>query len=151
MGSMEDMKTLILIASFIFAFPALAQKNSIEGAWRTIDDETGKPKSIVEIKKNADQFTGRIIELINPSKPNPVCEKCSGEKKDQPITGLEIIWGLKEQKAGEEWGGGEILDPKNGKVYNVRLRLKDDGQKLEVRGFIGVALFGRNQTWERVK
>ena len=63
---------------------------------------------------------------------------------------MEILWGMKKKKD-DEWKGGEILDPKNGKTYSCRLRLKDDGKKLEVRGYIGFSLFGRSQMWLREK
>lgn len=141
------MKTLFiaLLLSPLFAF---AGNDSVTGKWKTIDDETGKPKSIVEIFKDGDEVKGRILELINPPEPDPVCKDCSGDKKDKPIKGLEFLWGLKESDKGE-WSGGQILDPKNGKVYKARLRLKEDGNKLEVRGFIGFSLLGRSQTWNR--
>lgn len=125
------------------------EKTSILGQWKTIDDETGKPKSIVEISQDGEIFKGHIKELINPAEPNPVCSKCTGDKKDKPTTGLEIIWDIKETKKGQEWGDGKILDPKNGKTYNCRLRLQDKGEKLEVRGFVGLSLFGRSQIWLR--
>ena len=110
-----------------------------------------KPKSVVEIFQNGDEVKGRIVDLINPSEPDPVCKECTGDKKDKPIKGLEIIWGMKETEKGEEWGGGEILDPKKGKTYRCRLRLKDNGEKLEVRGFVGFSLLGRSQTWLRAE
>jgi uncharacterized protein (DUF2147 family) len=141
------MKTLILI--LLFSIQAMAQSSDITGKWKTIDDETGKPKSIVEISKDGEVYKGKIVELINPEKPNPVCEKCKDERKDQPITGLEIIRGLKESEKGKLWEGGEILDPKNGKTYKVKTTLKENGEKLEVRGFVGFSLLGRSQTWER--
>jgi uncharacterized protein (DUF2147 family) len=137
---------LMMLASL----PALAQEG-ILGRWKTIDDETGKPKSIVEITRDGDTYKGKIAQLINPREPNPMCAECPGDKKGKPIDGLEIIWGIKETEAGKEWGGGKILDPQNGKVYKVRLRPKDGGEKLEVRGFIGFSLLGRSQTWLREK
>jgi uncharacterized protein (DUF2147 family) len=144
--------SILLASSFCFAGeltgPLTTQLvNQLTGKWKTIDDETDKPKSIVEIYQEGDEFKGKITELFNPTKPNPVCEKCVGDKKDKPIIGMEIISGMKETKKGEEWAGGEIMDPKNGKSYKCRIRLKDDGKKLEVRGFIGFSLLGRSQTW----
>ena len=134
----------------VLSSAAFAQNTPL-GKWRTIDDKTGKPKSVVEITQAGDQMVGKVIELINPEKENPVCEKCDGDKKNKPIMGLEILWAIKETEAGKEWGGGRILDPQNGKEYKVLLRPKDNGEKLEVRGYIGFAAMGRSQTWERVK
>lgn len=136
---------IALLLSPLFAW---AGNTDVTGKWKTIDDETGKPKSIVEIFKDGEEIKGRILELINPPEPDPVCKECSGDKKDKPVKGLEFMWGLKESDKGE-WSGGQILDPKNGKVYKCRLRLKEDGAKLEVRGFIGFSLLGRSQTWNR--
>lgn len=141
------MKTF-LFALLTLPFFALAENTSVVGKWKTIDDETGQPKSIVEIFQDGDQIKGRVAQLINPTEPDPKCKDCPGDKKDKPVTGLEIMWGLKESDKGE-WSGGEILDPKKGKTYKCRLRLKDEGQKLEVRGFIGFSLLGRSQTWTR--
>lgn len=139
----------LLLLSFLFPLFSFAQSAGIVGKWKTIDDETGKPKSIVEIFKDGETIKGKIVELINPTEPNPTCKECSGDKKDQPVQGLEIIWDMKEKTANKEWTGGQILDPKNGKVYKCRLRLDEDGSKLEVRGFIGFSLLGRSQTWHR--
>ncbi|HMN70219.1 MAG TPA: DUF2147 domain-containing protein [Bdellovibrionales bacterium] len=143
------MKSLFYI--LLFASLTAWADGTIVGKWKTIDDETGKEKSIVEITKDGDEFKGRILELFNSDKPNPICDKCSGDKKDQPVVGMEIIWGMKETDSGKEWTKGNIMDPKNGKTYSCRLRLKEDGQKLEVRGFLGFSLLGRSQTWLRAE
>ncbi len=129
------------------AWTGLAAAASPVGLWQTIDDETGKPKALVEIKNNDGVLSGRIVRLLNPSKPNPTCDKCSGDKKGQPITGMEILWGLK--KDGADWSGGQILDPQKGKVYGAKLKPSEDGKSLSVRGFMGVSLLGRTQTWHR--
>lgn len=135
---------------------ALAQSNaqagvprSPVGVWKSVDDETGRAKALITISEANGQLAGKIDKLIDPSEPdaNPKCDKCSGARKDQPVLGMTILWGLKNE--GEEWIGGEILDPKNGKTYKAKLKLVDGGKKLEVRGFLGVALFGRTQTWVR--
>lgn len=140
----------LLIQAFILFLPvSLWAASPVVGKWKTIDDETGKPKSIVEITQVGDEFKGHVVELIEPPKPNPICEKCGGDKKDKPVVGLEIMWGMKETSKDSEWAKGEILDPNNGKTYSCRLRLKEDGKKLEVRGFIGFSLIGRSQIWIR--
>ena len=79
--------------------------------------------------------------------PDPKCEKCEGERYNQPIIGMTILWGLTKQ--GDEYEGGEILDPENCKVYRANMTLEDGGARLHVRGFIGFSLFGRTQIWFR--
>jgi len=135
-------------AALLFSTHALAADMSPVGTWKTIDDKTGQPKSIVEITEQNGELTGRVKEVLQSDQgPNPICKACDGERKNQPITGMTIIWGMKQD--GDEWSGGKILDPKNGKVYGCKMHLVDNGQKLEVRGFVGFSLLGRSQTWER--
>ena len=145
------MRTLIqasLIAA-LFAVPAFAQDGPAVGMWKTIDDETGKPKALIRITENEGQLQGTIEKLFRgPNEDqNPKCVKCEGARKDQPMIGMTILSGLK--KNGDEYTGGEILDPNNGKVYKSKATLKDGGKKLEVRGYIGAPMFGRSQTWVR--
>lgn len=116
------------------------------GRWKTIDDETGQPKSIVEISQNANgTFSGRIVELLNPSKPNPACDKCKDDRKGKPITGMEIIRGMKRD--GDDYSGGTILKPDEGKVYKSKMELVEGGSKLEVSGC--VAFICKSQVWLR--
>ena len=119
------------------------------GLWRTIDDKTGKEKSLVRITEVNGELRGTIEKLIRePNEDqNPVCDKCSGDKKNKPVLGMMIMTGLKRD--GKEWTGGEILDPNNGKTYKCKMSLDDGGKKLNVRGFIGVSLLGRTQVWIR--
>jgi uncharacterized protein (DUF2147 family) len=129
------------------AVTAAHAQNTPVGLWKTIDDNTGKEKSLVRISEAAGVVSGRVEKLLHPSKPNPVCEKCRDDRHGKPIVGLSIIEGLKEH--GEVWDGGKILDPDNGKIYTVRLKPIDGGKQLEVRGYIGP--FFRTQTWTRVE
>ena len=132
-----------------FTSMALAAE-SPAGRWQTIDDETGKPKSIVEIQEAADgTLTGKVAQILQSDHgPNPVCSACEGERKDQPITGMTILWGLKPD--GERvWTGGTILDPAKGKTYRAKVTLLEGGEKLEMRGYIGIEALGRTQTWVR--
>ena len=128
---------------------AQAQPANPVGLWKTIDDASGEPKALVRIALDGGMLTGTIEKLFRKpgEDPNPKCDKCEGARKDQPITGMQILSGLKPD--GDEWAGGEILDPNNGKVYKAKARLADDGKKLEVRGFIGISLLGRTQVWQR--
>jgi uncharacterized protein (DUF2147 family) len=135
-------------AALLCSAPALAADTSPAGVWTTIDDTTHQPKSVVEITEQNGELTGKVQAVLQSDQgPNPVCKDCEGERKNQPVTGMTIIWGMK--KDGDGWSGGKILDPKNGKVYGCKMHLTDNGQKLEVRGFIGFSLLGRTQVWER--
>ena len=124
------------------------------GTWKQVDDVTGKVKSIIQISESNGELQGKVMQLLNRSPEDiardgehPKCVKCDGVRKDQPIEGMTIMWGV--SKDGDVWDGGKILDPKNGKVYKVKLTLEDGGQKLDVHGYIGFALLGRSQTWQR--
>ncbi len=141
-----------LLLSMPLALSAMAQAmNSPVGTWKTIDDKTNKPKSLVEISEVNGKLSGRIIELFrDPSEEqNPMCDKCKGTLHNKPIKGLVILWGL--SKDGEEWDGGSIMDPKTGKVYKAKLEVENGGKDLAVRGFLGFSMFGRSQTWHREK
>ena len=138
-----------LIAAVLAVPSAWAQDASPVGVWKSIDDETGKPKAMIRITDNQGELQGRIEKLFRPAdqEQNPKCDKCEGARKDQPIVGMVIVSGLK--KDGNEYNGGEILDPANGKVYRSKAKLLDGGKKLEVRGYVGAPMFGRSQTWVR--
>jgi uncharacterized protein (DUF2147 family) len=126
----------------------MAQMDSPAGLWRTVDDKTGKDRSIVRILDKGGVFEGKVERVLNPEPDEDgFCHECKGERRDKPVVGLTILWGLK--KDGDQFTGGEILDPKNGKVYRARMKLLDGGRQLEVRGFIGISLLGRSQTWQR--
>ena len=125
-----------------------AQHEDITGLWKTIDDETGNKKGIVEIFEENGKVYGRIIEILEPEHRKRKCYKCEGVNKDKPILGLTIIKGL--TKKGDIYDGGEITDPKNGKTYRCKITL-DGKDKLIVRGYIGISLFGRSQIWIRQK
>ena len=118
------------------------------GTWKTIDDNTGKQKGEVTIVENNGVFTGKVTKILVPGDENKTCTKCTDDRKDQPIKGLTILTGLKAD-GNNNWDGGQILDPENGKVYSAKMSLSEDGQKLNVRGFLGISLLGRTQTWIR--
>lgn len=122
------------------------------GLWKTVDDDTKKEKSLVRIDESAGVLTGRVEKLLDPAKQDATCEQCTDERKDQPIAGMTIIKGVRQNADDPaRWDGGEILDPNNGKTYKVRLKPTEGGKKLEVRGYIGAPLLGRTQTWVRVE
>ena len=119
------------------------------GVWQTIDDHTHQPKALVQITQHDDDtLSGKVIKGLNPNdSPDRRCTECTDDRKDQKILGMTIIKDMK--KDGDSWDGGRILDPENGKSYRCEMHLEDGGQKLVVRGYIGVSLFGRSQTWIR--
>jgi len=119
------------------------------GRWKTVDDATGKVKSVVVIWEEKGKLYGQIEKLIDPDPqdPNPRCTHCQGEMKDKPVVGLRILWDL--SKDGNQWSGGKVLDPDNGKVYKCSVAVEDGGKKLKLRGFIGISLLGRTQVWVR--
>lgn len=141
--------TLTVAAGALMSASAWAQEGSPIGLWRTIDDETGKPKSLIRISESNGELRGKIEKLFREpgEDPNPKCEKCEDARKDQPIIGMTILTGMK--KDGSEYNGGQILDPANGKVYKSKMSVADGGKKLDVRGYIGVPMLGRTQTWLR--
>ena len=116
------------------------------GRWRTFDDKTGKAKAIIVLYEEKGLLFGRVETLVDPDAVK-ICDKCSDERKGQPVTGMVLVRRMK--KDGDEYTGGDILDPKNGSVYRCKMRLVDQGRKLSVRGYLGFSLFGRSQTWVR--
>ena len=141
-------KMLIAAAALALAGGAFAQATPA-GLWKTIDDETKSEKSLVRITDSGGTLGGKIEKLLDPTKQDAKCDKCTDARKDKPVTGMTIIEGVKKNADEAYWDGGTILDPNNGKTYKVRLTPKDGGKTLEVRGFIGP--FYRNQTWTRVE
>lgn len=144
-------KLFALSVVFYFCFIALvfAQDSSIVGKWKTIDDKTNEPKSIVQIYEKDGKYFGRIKELFRKpgEDPDPVCDKCPDDdpRKNQPTKGMVIIKDLVQD--GDEYEDGTILDPKEGKIYTCKLWIEEG--KLMVRGYI--AFFFRTQTWHRVE
>ena len=128
---------------------ALAQSTPA-GLWKTIDDESKQEKSLVRISESGGVFSGRIAKLLDPTRQNEVCDKCTDERKGKPIVGLTIVRNARQDADDKTvWSGGDITDPNNGKTYKLRLKPVDGGKALEVRGYIGP--FYRSQTWIRVE
>lgn len=137
----------------LFVSTATMAAGSVSGLWKTIDDATGKPKAIVRVTVSGGVLSGTIIKIFpSPGKDqNQLCEKCKGSLHNKRIVGMTILRGLTEEKNNPgNWSGGSILDPMNGKTYRCALHLQDGGQVLNVRGYLGVQLFGRSQQWHRV-
>jgi uncharacterized protein (DUF2147 family) len=143
------MRKIILVASVLcFAVVTTVRSQSVVGKWKTIDDETGKPKSIVEVYEKSGKIYGKIVDILDPQKKDKLCTECTGDEKNKPVLGMVIVKGL--QKDAEEYNGGSITDPVTGKKYKCFITLEGK-DKLKVRGYIGFALIGRTQYWYRVK
>src|SRR6478609_3541122 len=125
--------SLVLFAVAVFS----AQSQSVIGKWKTIDDATGKPKSIIEIYEKSGKIYGKVVEVLQDADKKRTCTECSGEDHNKPVLGMIIIKGL--TKDGKEYSDGKILDPKNGKLYKCFITLEEK-DKLKVRGFIGISL-----------
>ena len=137
---------LRLLIVWLFAF-GTAHAQGVLGRWRTIDDQTGKPISIVEIFEHKGKVFGRVVDILDPKARQKVCASCQGEDKNKPIIGLTIMKGLTRE--GQRYTG-EILDPKHGRIYSCNISLENP-DKLKVRGYLGVTLLGRTQYWHRVQ
>ena len=141
------MRTHLFPLLMLLPLAAGAQDSAV-GRWKTIDDATGKPKSVVEITQARDgRLSGKVVEILDlKDGPDPACKECRGANHGKPIKGLTILWGLKPAGNGK-WDGGRVLDPENGKDYKAKLELLDGGRKLGMSGCI--AFFGRQQVWVR--
>lgn len=133
------------LSLLILLISATSFGQTILGQWETTDDKTGEKKALIEIYQKGDQYFAKIVDSYI-SEEGKLCDRCKGSKKNQPIEGLVIIEGL--EKDGDEFNGGTILDPENGKTYKCYLELVNKS-KLKVRGYLGVSLLGRTQYWTR--
>ena len=121
------------------------------GYWKTIDDKTHQARSIVKIVEVNGELRGRIEKLLAPPKddPDPICKKCTGDKKDKLVRGMEFLWGFKREAKG--WSDGYVLDPEEGQTYHGSIQLIDGGKRLKLFGYVRVIIkIGRGQVWERV-
>jgi uncharacterized protein (DUF2147 family) len=146
----KTFKTLLLALPLCLAALSAQAADSAAGRWKTIDDKTGKVKSIVEISQAANgTLSGKVVEILHSDKgPNPVCDGCEGANKNKPVKGMTILWNLSQDKGTtSKWSGGTILDPANGKTYRSKIELQPGGGKLDVSGCI--AFICRAQTGVR--
>ena len=133
----------------VWCGPAWGQASTLVGLWQTVSDRTGQPDGLVRIVEVNGEYMGTVVAVFSPPAPDayPLCELCQGELKDKPVVGMIILHGVRQSADG--YSAGEILDPDEGRVYKCRIALLEDGSKLEVRGYIGIPLLGRSQTWVR--
>lgn len=129
---------------FLFSFSGFSQ--TIFGKWKTVDTHNVE-KSIVEIYKVNNLVFGKVVEILVEDRKNGKCTACKNEDNNKPILGLDIIKNM--EKRGEYYKNGTIVDPKNGKIYKLRLSLDQDNKDvLIVRGYLG--FFYETQYWKRV-
>lgn len=142
-------RALVAAALALALATAHASGPTAGGRWLQVSDTDGKPRSILRIEERDGTYEAVVEKIfLKPGEEaDPVCDKCSDARKGQRVTGMRIMDGLRRD--GLNYDGGHILDPDNGKVYRAKATLSADGQSLEVRGFIGISLIGRSQTWKR--
>ncbi|MGQ3678822.1 DUF2147 domain-containing protein [Tenacibaculum discolor] len=136
----------ILFALLFTTISLSMSAQTIFGKWENRNEETNKVDSVIEVYKKDGKAYAKIVEITDKNRQEAVCDKCSGKRKNNPILGMNILTGLK--KDGDEWSGGKILDPKNGKEYKCYIKLENNN-KLKIRGYIGFAAFGRTAYWHR--
>jgi len=142
---MINQKSILALLAFM-CLTLMINAQSLVGTWKTIDDESGEPKSHISIYEENGKFYGKIIKLL-PAATGTVCIDCPGDKKGKPIEGMVILWDLKAYK--DYWSYGQIMDPATGKVYKASVWV-DGNDKLSVRGYVGFSLLGRTQTWHKI-
>ena len=144
------MKVWLMAGALALASVAASAQTTPVGLWKTIDDDGKTEKSLVRIVDGGGALSGKVEKIFDPAKQDSKCDKCSDERKDQPVLGMTILRHLKQDADDKEiWSGGEVLDPNNGKVYKARLKPIDGGKQLQMRGYIGP--FYRTQVWQRVE
>lgn len=137
---------LVLTVLFMFGRNVNALENTPAGLWKTFDDK-GKATGYIRVIENQDIYTGVIEKGLPTDKEDKLCTLCKDERRDKKLIGMTVIKNVKAK--GDSYEGSEILDPFSGNTYRVKLTLKEAGKKMEVRGFVGISLFGRTQIWER--
>ncbi len=142
---MINQKSILSLLAFM-CLTLIMNAQSLIGTWKTIDDESGEPKSHITIYEENGKFYGKVIKLLAAAS-STVCTECPGDKKGQPIEGMVILWDLKPYK--DYWSYGQIMDPATGKIYKASVWM-DGNDKLSVRGYIGFSLLGRTQTWHKI-
>jgi uncharacterized protein (DUF2147 family) len=143
--------SLVVFIVLFWSVSLVFAADSPIGKWKTVDDETKKEKSIIEVYEVNGTIYGKIIQLLQEKDggAGKLCTKCTGSDLNKPVLGMVIVKDLK--KDGDIYAGGTIMDPNNGKTYKCKVEVTEGGNTLKVRGFIGLSLMGRTQVWQRVK
>jgi uncharacterized protein (DUF2147 family) len=146
------LQTSMMVGVLVFtaAAPLRAAEPTAAGLWEQIDVKTGKPESWFKITERNGVYEGAVAKIFfKPGEDqNWVCDKCEGADRGRPVLGLTLIKGMRRN--GLSYENGTIMDPRDGSVYRALMRVSPDGQKLEVRGYLGISLFGQTQVWNRL-
>jgi uncharacterized protein (DUF2147 family) len=150
--NMRNCMRMLLLILVVFVAPnVFAQSVNPSGYWKTIDDETGQPRSVVQIWLSGGQLEGKLVNVfMRPGETrNDLCVHCAPPRNTEKIWGMTMLWGMTLESQ-NVWSGGTILDPHNGQTYRCLITVSPDGKSMQVRGYIGISLFGRTQMWYRV-
>jgi uncharacterized protein (DUF2147 family) len=140
------MKTLLL--SLLLSVPVIADMHGqLTGKWKVVDDDDGIEKSVVEIYEENNKYYGRIVQLFETSKRTH-CDRCYGELKGKPLTGMVIIYDLEKTSGGGK--NGKVIDPGSGKIFSCSIELAGP-DRLKLRGYLGVPTMGKTSYWNRYK
>lgn len=140
---------LMLIATFM---TGTIYAQDLTGTWQQIDDKTGSPKALIEIRQDSNcTYAGKIVKVTpRPGyTPQKTCNKCPAPYTNQPILGMDVLTGLKQVGDSVNYEKGRVIDPLTGKIYDAKVRLSSNGKRLTLRGYVGVSALGRSQTWIR--
>ena len=140
---------LMLIATFM---TGTIYAQDLTGTWQQIDDKTGSPKALIEIRQDSNgTYAGKIVKVTpRPGyTPQKTCNKCPAPYTNQPILGMDVLTGLKQVGDSVNYEKGRVIDPLSGKLYDAKVRLSSNGKRLTLRGYVGVSALGRSQTWIR--
>jgi uncharacterized protein (DUF2147 family) len=141
------MRKAVFLLVLLLSTAARADYPSPAGEWRTFDDKTGKERSLVRLEERNGALFGIVVSTVDPAESAKTCDKCDDDRKGKPSIGLEVIRDMKLDNG--IWKGGTLLDPETGGIYHGTIRLEPDGSHLVLRGYIGIPLLGRSQTWVR--
>jgi uncharacterized protein (DUF2147 family) len=147
-GASAALSGVLLLAGA--SLPLRAAEQTAVGLWEQVDEKSGQPESWFRIQEKNGVYEGAIVKIFfKPGEdPNFACDQCEGADRGKPVLGLTLIKGM--QRNGTAYENGTIMDPRDGKVYRAKMNLSPDGQHLDVRGYLGISLFGRTQTWNRL-